>query len=106
MEEDVSLPSLDTPVPASWQTLEGPFHNVYAIKQVKEVHMSNERSSPQPWLDYSTLFCPDSLPAEGRMWLVVIKGSMGRQGLLRYTLASSKLVSVKSGRLSKLAGGL
>lgn len=52
--------------------LDGPFHNVYAIKQ--------------PWIDYSTFFCPQAKASEGKMWLVVIKGSMGRAGLLRWAL--------------------
>ena len=33
-DEEVELPCLDSPVPSSWNQLEGPFHNVYAIKQV------------------------------------------------------------------------
>ena len=33
-DEEVELPCLDSPVPASWHQLDGPFHNVYAIKQV------------------------------------------------------------------------
>jgi len=70
--EEVDLPCLDSPVPSTWQQLEGPFHNVYAMKQ--------------PWLDYSALFCPQAKPSEGRMWLVVIKGSMDRAGLLRWAL--------------------
>ena len=34
-DEEVELPCLDSPVPASWHQLDGPFHNVYAIKQVR-----------------------------------------------------------------------
>ena len=33
-EEEVELPCLHSPLPDSWQQLDGPFHNVYAIKQV------------------------------------------------------------------------
>ena len=33
-DEEVDLPCLDSPVPSTWQQLEGPFHNVYAMKQV------------------------------------------------------------------------
>ena len=35
-DEEVELPGLDSPVPTSWHQLEGPFHNVYAIKQVDQ----------------------------------------------------------------------
>lgn len=68
----VELPDLDSPVPSSWKRLEGPFFNVYALKQ--------------PWLDYTSLFCPEAQLSDGKMWLVVIMGSMTRAGLLRWAL--------------------
>lgn len=71
-EDDMALPALNSPPPPSWRTIQGPFHNVYAIKQ--------------PWIDYSSFFCPEAKAAEGRVWLVVIRGSMGRAGLLRWAL--------------------
>ena len=33
-DDEEELPCLDSPVPDSWHQLDGPFHNVYAIKQV------------------------------------------------------------------------
>ena len=30
----MALPALHSPPPPSWRTIQGPFHNVYAIKQV------------------------------------------------------------------------
>ena len=36
--EEVDLPCLDSPVPSAWQQLEGPFHNVYAMKQVSMIN--------------------------------------------------------------------
>ena len=33
-DAEIELPDLDSPVPSSWKTLEGPFFNVYALKQV------------------------------------------------------------------------
>ena len=44
-DEEVELPCLDSPVPASWHQLDGPFHNVYAIKQVSI-------SRPKSFLDF------------------------------------------------------
>ena len=37
-DEEVDLPCLDSPVPSTWQQLEGPFHNVYAMKQVSTIN--------------------------------------------------------------------
>jgi len=82
-DEEVELPGLDSPVPTSWHQLEGPFHNVYAIKQ--------------PWIDYSTFFCPPAKASEGKMWLVVIKGSMGRAGLLRWILNTENAAHLQPG---------
>jgi len=57
-DEEVELPCLDSPVPASWHQLDGPFHNVYAIKQ--------------PWIDYSTFFCPQAKASEGKYVLNLV----------------------------------
>jgi len=55
--QTVKLPHIDDPLPPTWKALQGPFFNVYACKQ--------------PWLDYQMYFCPDAMPDDGKLWLVV-----------------------------------
>ena len=105
----MALPALHSPPPPSWRTIQGPFHNVYAIKQVSAILirailairifiakitmtiifmvnvtkvtiaimamviiaiLASFMLSPplQPWIDYSSFFCPEAKAAEGR-WI-------------------------------------
>ena len=73
----LSLPPLDSPLPKDegWVVEEDNYHVVYAVNL--------------SMLDPLTLFCPDSNPGDGVLWLVFVRASITRLQLLKWFLSLS-----------------